>query len=905
MAASAERPCRPVEGPELWEVVTPRTNATPISAVARLLAAGAVAQPFSLEIAGTPEGRHFLLRAQAATLHHLGRQLAAAYPQAALRPLPVAHCPSLDPALLLADEQVATCAFVLRAPPYLPLRTFRDADLAAERTPQADPVLAILGALAGLPDGWRGLSQLVLHPAPPAWADGYRRLTLDQPLAERSTASPSGPSATAILAMAALVALLGLGPLALRWYQAADWLHLGLGAGGLAAGIVAAVLLKARLSTPALADPVLVREKLGHGAYRAQLRLAVVAPAGATAADLLGRLDSLAAAYAPFGRPDGNSLRQCALRLHDHALTGLDPLARRPRLLPWLPGRPATALLNTQELAGLWHLPPAQADVPFLERTTARRWAPLPATVASGCRIGAAEEQGRVVPVALPEELLGRHLLLVAKTRRGKSSLLLRLAQHVMERRDQAAPALVLVDPHGDLARAALGLVPPGRRADVVYLDVAAAEHPFGLNLLDTGLGWDAERAVANALSVFRHQWDQYWGPRMEDIFRMALHTLYAANAARCSADPAARALQHTVLEIPTLLADPAFRKVVVEEGGDPFIQEWWQTFYDRLLDRRLQLESINPVLTKVNRLAASGSSRGLLGQPCSTIAPAAWLSEGRLVIVHTAQGIVGDDTAALVGGTLLNLLKLEVQGQAALPPPQRRRVTVVVDELHTMPGADYEAFLGELAKYGANLVLATQTLARLKVLDRAHERALRPTLFANLDGLFAFHVSAEDATDLVPELGGELEVADLVSLGEHQCYARMSVGGERLPVFSVQLDPPPASDAALAAQLAAASAGRYGRPRAQVEAVRQAALARVAALHQRVIEQTQTAHAAEEPPPPPSDGEAGRRPRNQHRERGGRRGQPHGLRLPLDDAATAPVDEEAVPEVEEREGRA
>ena len=41
------------------------------------------------------------------------------------------------------------------------------------------------------------------------------------------------------------------------------------------------------------------------------------------------------------------------------------------------------------------------------------------------------------------------------------------------------------------------------------------------------------------------------------------------------------------------------------------------------------------------------------------------------------------------------------------------------------MPGADYEALLSELAKYGASLVLATQSLARLEALDRQH--AARP----------------------------------------------------------------------------------------------------------------------------------------------------------------------------------
>ena len=88
-------------------------------------------------------------------------------------------------------------------------------------------------------------------------------------------------------------------------------------------------------------------------------------------------------------------------------------------------------LLNVQELAGLWHIVQAGDDVPFLERTTARRRLPLPATVGpgtDGCRVGVSAHQGHNVPVYLPDRLLGRHLLAVAKTRRGKSSLLLRMA---------------------------------------------------------------------------------------------------------------------------------------------------------------------------------------------------------------------------------------------------------------------------------------------------------------------------------------------------------------------------------------------------------------------------------------------------------------------------------------------
>jgi hypothetical protein len=240
---------------------------------------------------------------------------------------------------------------------------------------------------------------------------------------------------------------------------------------------------------------------------------------------------------------------------------------------------------------------------------------------------------------------------------------------------------------------------------------------------------------------------------------------------------------------------------------------------------------------TKVQRFAGSRAARAIVGQPRSTIDPATWLRDGAIVIVNAAKGAVGEDTAGLVGGTLLNLVGLVVGEQAALDPAARRAITLLVDEFHTMPGADYEAILAELVKYGANLVLATQSLSRLEALDREQQRALRATVFANLDGLFAFHTSAEDARYLVRELGGEVDEQDLVALGEYQCYARLSAGGERLPVFSVRLDPPPPSDPLVRDQLATISAAQYGRAWAAVEGDIRSALARIERAHELVAD--------------------------------------------------------------------
>ncbi len=822
MRIVVERRRAPAGRTELVEVVTPRTNAATITPAENLLAAISLAEPFGLEIAATGTARWFLARAGSGAMRcHLESQLAVAYPQAEIRRLDLEQYPGLDPAGLGPDEQAAACALTLRAPQYLPLRTFRDAEIEAVRSAQADPVLGILGAMDDLPEGWRALAQLVLRPAPDDWCRGYLRLAVEHPLASERTAAQADTSLTSVFLMAGL---LGAGTLAFQgyqWYALRDWLHLGLLAGGVLAGTPGAIWLLKRLSDRPIYDVRLVQEKVSRIAYVSQIRLAVFAPAQVPGVEVESRLQRLVAAYRQFSLAAGNGLVPRRLDLRNRDLRALAPL----------PLARACPVLNTRELAGLWHLPQAQADVPLLERTTARQRLPLPVTVARGCRVGVSTHQGRTVPVALADELLGRHLLLVAKTRRGKSSLMLRVARYLMDRRTASGQprGLVLVDPHHDLARAALGLVPPARRGEAVYLDVSQRQRPFGLNLIDTGLGWERDKAVSNALAIFRREFDRFWGPRMEDAFRFALLTLYEVNQSICAADPSGRGRQHTVLDVPAVLVDTAFRRSVLPLVADPVVKAWWSGYFD-LLDRRLQVEISNPVQTKVQRFAGSRAARAIVGQPRSTIDPAAWPRSGAIVIVNTAKGEVGEDTASLVGATLLNLVALTIGEQARLEARHRNSVTLLVDEFHTMPGADYEAILAELAKYGANLVLATQSLARLEALDRDQHRALRATVFANLDGLFAFHTSAEDARYLVHELGGEVDEQDLVSLGEHRCYARLSSGGERLPTFSVHLDPPPESDAAVADQLAVASAALYGRDQAAVESDLQSALARIEA---------------------------------------------------------------------------
>src|ERR1700716_4278844 len=100
------------------------------------------------------------------------------------------------------DEQVMACSLGLKAAAYLPIKTFTDLDVDGERAAQADPVLGVLSALGDLPHGWRGLSQLILEPAPEDWCRDFVRLAVQHPLERERVPPPSGGTSAMLVFMA-------------------------------------------------------------------------------------------------------------------------------------------------------------------------------------------------------------------------------------------------------------------------------------------------------------------------------------------------------------------------------------------------------------------------------------------------------------------------------------------------------------------------------------------------------------------------------------------------------------------------------------------------------------------------------------------------------------------------------
>ncbi|HUZ76280.1 MAG TPA: hypothetical protein VMV93_01715, partial [Chloroflexota bacterium] len=389
MRLAIERRAPAVSRPRLLEIVTPRTNPLPIAAAEHFLSALALAEPFSLELAATHEARWLLVRTESEAMErHTHDQLAAAYAQSDLRPIDVDTFPSLDPALVRPDEQTGTCVMLLRAPGYLPLRTFADADASGAAWP--DPMASLLAALGSVPSGWRALSQLVLRPAPFDWCKGYQRLAIEHALApEQRLEHVSSSSPDIVHLFAALCAVGVVGGFGYSLVQAGAWLPLvGLSVGGAGAG-GGLLTLKRKLGRRELYDMRLVQQKIEHSAYVAEPRLSVFAPASAGSAQLNSQLKRIAAAYGHFNLASGNGLAPRDVDASGARLSSTAPMVTA-RKLP---------VLNVRELAGLWHPPSDGAGVPLLERTSARRYLPLPAALSRGRQLGWSCHHGHNLPV--------------------------------------------------------------------------------------------------------------------------------------------------------------------------------------------------------------------------------------------------------------------------------------------------------------------------------------------------------------------------------------------------------------------------------------------------------------------------------------------------------------------------
>jgi hypothetical protein len=354
-----------------------------------------------------------------------------------------------------------------------------------------------------------------------------------------------------------------------------------------------------------------------------------------------------------------------------------------------------------------------------------------------------------------------------------------------------------LLDPHGDLSSMVADVTPAWRTNDVIYLDPADLAHPIGFNPLN-GIAPDRRPLVAaHLVAAFQHIWGGSWGPRLEYVLMNALRLLLDAPGS-------------TLLGLPRLLADEAYRRRLLAHSRDPVIRAFWEQEF-LLWNERYASEAIAPVQNKVGTLLAPPVLRNMLGQVRSSIDIRRIMDRGQVLIVNLAKGKLGEAPTHLLGAFLATAFAQAAEARADVAEAQRRDFTLYADEFQHFATDSFAAILSEARKYRLALVLAHQFLGQLPEL-------LRQAVIGNAGSMVVFRVGAEDAPLLARELGIESSSA-LTDTANFSAWIKVILDGIPTDARPIDTQSPEVPQSGRLDAVRNRTRARYARPRAHVEA--------------------------------------------------------------------------------------
>lgn len=387
------------------------------------------------------------------------------------------------------------------------------------------------------------------------------------------------------------------------------------------------------------------------------------------------------------------------------------------------------------------------------------------------------------------------HAYLLGKTGTGKSTLLKNLI--IQDIRN--GHGLAVVDPHGDLVRDLLRYVPSPRTGEVIYFNPADQEYPIGLNLLEAVEPSVRPLVASQALSVFKHVWADSWGPRLEYILANSLLTLLEVPGS-------------TLLVIPRLLTDKAFRSRVVACLTDPVVKRFWLSEYERY-SPTFQQEAIAPIQNKVGQFLASSLMRNVVAQPRNKMDLSLLMDKGRILLADLAKGKIGEEATMLVGSLLVTKLFLAALTRVDQPEQERKDFYLYLDECQNITTPILASILSEARKYRLNLILSHQYVAQLP-------EAITQAILGNVGTLICFRLGAQDAQALEQEFAPEVSAQELERLGPYEICLRLAVDGvSTRPLYARTFElPAPDPKENNAATIRKTSQQRYGVKREVIE---------------------------------------------------------------------------------------
>ena len=454
-------------------------------------------------------------------------------------------------------------------------------------------------------------------------------------------------------------------------------------------------------------------------------------------------------------------------------------------------------ILNSAELATLYHLPTQSAPIAQVSSTSSKRSEPpinLPTKSSTVIPFALTSFRGAETEFGIKREDRRRHLYIIGKTGVGKSKLIELLALADIRQ----GKGCVVMDPHGDLAEELLRYIPRDRLYDIVYFNPGDIEYPMSFNPLEgSGSLEFRQNTVTGFISIFKKLFSFTWNQRLEHVLRFTTLALLDVPGA-------------TVLAIPKMLSDTQFRQSVIALIQDPLVKKFWTTEFSSWNDQYAG-EAITPLINKVGQFVASPLIRNIVGQSRSTVNLEEIMNGEKILIANFAIGKLGEENSALLGAMFITKLWQAAVARSSMPEIERKDTYLYVDEFQNFATSAFANILSEARKYKLNLTVAHQYMAQLP-------QEVRSTIFGNVGSIISFRIGGEDAAILEKEYTPTFSSEDFMRLDMRHFYAKMTIDGQTAVPFSGKTIDFPNPDEDFKNDVIKISRERYARPRDQVE---------------------------------------------------------------------------------------
>lgn len=743
----------------------------------------------SFEIVSTPDGISFYVYVPKERQSFVESQIYAQYPTAEIKPVED-YARNLQSRFLEEESfkqeetgqeegrvKIVGTELILERPYFYPIKTFPNFEV--------DPLSAITSAMENLGENEQMWLQMVVKPLPEGWQEaGYEYLTI-----LRTGKEPDRRSLLRYLGdtfLGGARRFLGdifkgilLGPSSYMGQS---------GSGGEEAY---------QMSPEQKEEEQAIQRKLALLGFETNIRVIGVALDEESAQR---NVSALVAAFKQFAHGSLNGLVRGEIVKNSTRL--LDEYVRRAQ-----PAEIADRfVLNTEELASIFHLPSSQVSVPNIDYSHAKKAEPpLDLPVDAELKFAQTLFRERVQEFGIYRDDRRRHMYVLGKTGTGKSTLLLNMVKQDIKNGEGVA----FLDPHGDAFEELLESIPRSRVEDVIVFDPSDQNYPVAFNMFELYDPEQKDLVTAGLIDVFKKRFEFSWGPRMEHLLRNTFLTFLE--------------IPHsTLLGVLRILQDKSYRKYIVDLLEDPILIEFWEKeFYDMASNPRLVTEAIAPIQNRLGPFLATPTIRNIVGQARSTLDLPKVMNERKILLVNLSKGKIGDDASNVLGGFLMSRLWFAALTRARMPEEHRQDFYVYVDEFQNFATGTFATILSEARKYRLNLIMANQFLNQLRGGLGNGGGDVLEAIFGNVGTVTVFAVGQEDAHILAREFAPVFEEGDLMAMERHQINLRLMINGQQSRPFSARTLPPipREGDVADKEEVIARSRAKYARPREKVEA--------------------------------------------------------------------------------------